>query len=406
MSHAYTHPPDNAEDLEARVRRARAKAAVPGYEESVEVDLVDVEAWNHVGDPLCEAVFAELRERKMLAGNVYDNARRLQSLGSEAADRFFTDVETVPSWVDFDFMRIGADMGRRNPVGMLFGMHGGLPFTYIDPATAEVMGSTGRFARGGDYRRRYWETATGFVGALDVEGMRPGGERWQTWIRIRFLHTMIRSGILRSGDWNLSESMPISQVATAAATHIFGPYRVSIIEYFGGVVTQEERDSFSLMWRWISRIEGANTELLGRTHAEQLAISKRLHQYLYAPSDKSRALTKNLVEGSAAMRAFGLPERMHAAVVRDVLSARMLQTLPGRDVATDLGVPRDRLAATSLHALTAVLKGVNQAQRLPWVRRLAARRGQQLLDYAVDAGLDRRAADYRGTPVAGKSTDQ
>ncbi len=403
MSHAIS---SDSQDLQARVRDARDKAATPGYEVPIAVDGVDVEAWNHVGDPLCEALFAELRERKMLSGNVYDSARRLQRLGSDAAEKFFADVETVPSWADFDFMRIGADMGRRNPIGMLFGMHGGLPFTYIDPATAEVMGSTGRFARGGDYRRRYWETATGFVGALDVDGMRPGGQRWQAWIRIRFLHTMIRTGILRAGQWDLTQSMPISQLATASATHIFGPYRVNIIEYFGGVVSPEERDSFSLMWRWISRIEGANSELLGCTHAEQLAISERMHQYLYAPSDKSRALTMDLVRGSAGMKAFAMPERMHAAVVRELMSERMVETLPGRDVATDLGLPRDRLAETSLHALTTVLRGVNQAQRLPRVRRVAARRGQQLLDHVVDAGLDHRPADYRGTAVAGAPTDR
>ncbi len=403
MSHAVSlDGPDPA----ARVRRAMDKAATPGYAVPIAVDAVDIEAWNHVGDPLCEAVFAELRERKMLSGNVYDNARRLQRLGSDAADRFFADVETVPEWVDFDFLRIGAEMGRRNPIGMLFGMHGGLPFTYIDPATAEVMGSTGRFARGGDYRRRYWETATGFVGALDVDGMRPGGDRWQAWIRIRFLHTMIRTGIRRAGQWDMTRSMPISQVATAAATHIFGPYRVNIIEYFGGVVSQEERDSFSLMWRWISRIEGANTELLGRTHAEQLAISRRMHQYLYAPSDDSRALTRDLIRGSAAMRVFGMPERMHAAVVRDLMSESMLQTLPGRDVAADLGLSRDLLAEAPLRAVRTVLGGVNQAQRLPLVRRLAAGRGQELLDHVVDAGLDHRAADYRGTAVAGKPTDR
>ncbi|WP_433664564.1 hypothetical protein ACQPW1_21995 [Nocardia sp. CA-128927] len=43
---------------------------------------------------MCEAVYGELRERKMLSGNVYDNARRLRALGSVAADRFFADVET------------------------------------------------------------------------------------------------------------------------------------------------------------------------------------------------------------------------------------------------------------------------------------------------------------------------
>lgn len=407
MSHAHLeHLTETCTDLEGRVRAAQDKALIPAYAVPIAPETVDVEAWNHVGDPLCEAVFAELRERKMLSGNVYDNARRLQGMGSEAADRFFADVETVPSWVDFDYMRIGADMGRRNPIGMLFGGHGSLPFTYIDPATARVMSSTGRFARQGDYTRRYWETATGFVGALDVDGMRPGGERWKAWIRIRFLHTMIRTGIVRSGRWDSGESMPISQTAIAAGTHIFGPYRVNVIEYFGGVVSEEERDSFSLMWRWISRLEGANTELLGNTPAEQLSVSKRIHQYLCKPGAESRELTRDVIQGSAAMKMFALPERMHAAVIRELLSEPMMETVPGYDVQSALGLDRDRLAETSLHLLTAALKGVNQAQRLPWVRSLAASHGQSFFDRIIDAGLGHREADYRGTPVAGQPTDR
>ncbi|HSX65912.1 oxygenase MpaB family protein [Nocardioides sp.] len=388
-------------DLRERIAIATAKAATPGYDVWIDPAEVDVEAWNHVGDPLCEALIAEMRERKKMSGNLYERARELQAEGSKAAEAFFADMEYVPAWADFEQMRLGAAMAARNPIGMVMGLHGGLPFTYVDPATARVMSSTARLAReGADFRRRFWETATGFVGALDVDGMKPGGERWQQWVRIRMLHTMIRMGILRSGRWDL-DGMPISQDATAAFTHISGPYRVAIIRYFGGHVTQEEEDSFALMWRWISRLEGANTELLGTTHAEQLHISERIHQYLYAPDEHSRAVTATMIDGLAGMKAFRLPRRVHAAIVRQVMSEQMLQTLPGRDVQKDLGLTPDRPAELALAAATLGLKGANQVLRIPPVRRLAERRGQQLVNHAVERGLDGISADYHATPVAG-----
>ena len=37
-------------------------------------------------------------------------------------------------------------------------------------------------------------------------------DEWEKWVRIRFLHTMIRMGILRSGKWTRTEATPISQV--------------------------------------------------------------------------------------------------------------------------------------------------------------------------------------------------
>ena len=68
-------------------------------------------------------------------------------------------------------------------------------------ATAEVMGSTARLAEGGDFRRRLLETATGFAGALDVEGTMPGGQRRTHCVRMYLLHNMIRLVIRRGGRW-------------------------------------------------------------------------------------------------------------------------------------------------------------------------------------------------------------
>ncbi|MFC9473017.1 DUF2236 domain-containing protein [Nocardia sp. NPDC056952] len=392
--------------LDSRIATLRELAATPGAEVYLDPEIVDYEAWNHVGDPLCEALIGELRERKMMGGDIFANARALEAQGCLAAQRFFADAEAVPEWCDFEAMRPGAEMAKRNPIGLLFGMHGGLPFTYIDPATAEVMGSTGRLASGGDYQRRYWETATGFIGALDVDGMRPGGPRWEQWVRIRFLHTMIRLGILRAQRWDLDQSMPISQLATAAATHIFGPYRVNIIEFFGGTATPEEKDSFALMWRWISRIEGANNQILGRTADEQFGLSAGMHQHLYGPTEGSQILTRSVIDGSASMKGFILPRRLHSAIVRMLLSEPMLEILPGRDVPTDFAIPHDPAAERAVRALTTALWGVNRIIVLPMARRHTSRVGMRLIEYVLRKGLRDNPAQYRGTPVAGQPTDQ
>lgn len=399
-------PTTLAPALQARVDTLTALAATPGAEVYVPADELDLEAWNHVGDPLCEALMTLMRERKLMGGDLYANARRLEASGVAEAVAFFQDVETIPSWLDFDALEAGATMGRRNPVGMIFGMHGGLPYTYIDPSTAEVMGSTGRFARGGDYERRFWETATGFVGALDVAGMKPGGERWIAWVRIRFLHTMIRLGIHRSGRWPLSEvATPISQVASAATTHIFGYYRVNIIRYFGGPVTDAEADSFNLMWRWVARIEGSNNQLLGRTREEQYALQAAQMEFLYGTSEKAITMTADVIRGSAGMKAFPLSARLHAAVIRNIMSPDMVELLPRHDVPTDLGVKRDLRSQVLVSALAFTLRTAHQVIRIPLVRNLYDRYSMRILEGVVNKGLGGVKAEYRGTPVAGQPTD-
>ncbi|WP_433847787.1 oxygenase MpaB family protein [Acinetobacter proteolyticus] len=386
-------------ELAARVEKLKQLASEPCSEQYLDVNDIDLEAWNHVGDPLCEAVMAELKANKMLAGDKYTNARKLQAQGNPAAIAFFADVEAIPSWLDFDAMQLGARMAARNPIGMLFGMHGGLPFTYIDPATAFVMGSTGRLAKGGDYRRRFWETATGFVGALDVEGMKPGGARWELWIRVRFLHTMIRMGILHADQWKLSTAIPIGQVASAATGQIFGPYRVNIIRYFGGKVSKEEEDSFALMWRWIARLEGANNQLLGRTHEEQFLIQSRMHQFLYSKSKEAVDITQGVIDGASTIKAFHLSKRMHTAIVRRLLSEEMLQTLPGYNFPDDLELPKDRPAALTLEALSGSLRLLNKITHIPPFKKLVEHHGLRFLDHVVEKGLDGIRAEYQATPI-------
>lgn len=394
-------------DLAERVAAATALARTPGSEAYLDPAQVDYEAWNHVGDPLAEDLIELMRARKMMGGDIYVNARKLQAEGVAEAVDFFRDVETLPSWFDLDSLRVGASMGRRNPLGMSVGFLSALPFTYIDPATAEVMSATGRLSDGGDYRRRSLETAVGFVGALDVDGMLPGGTRWITWVRIRLLHTMIRLGIRRGGRWSRSDTgTPVSQLATAACTYIFGQHRVNIIESVGGVVTQEERDGFALMWRWVSRIQGANNQLLGRTHAEEFALQSREHQFLYESSAEGAELTDAVIAGSTAMGQFGGSRVLNQAVARRLLAPGMTETLPDEDLRECLGVAPVPPAEVLVRVVAGLLKVPNQLTRLKVVRAYFDRNGQKMLDDAIEKGLAGVKAEFRGTPVDGRPTDR
>ncbi|GAB3865624.1 hypothetical protein GCM10028801_36290 [Nocardioides maradonensis] len=379
---------------------ARRKAATPAYDGWVAPEDIDLDAWNQVGDPIAEALVGLMRDRKLMGGDLLATARRLRADGVGEADAFFTDVEWVPAWADFDAMLPGALMGRRCAVGLVLGIHGALPMTYVDPATARVMASTGRLARSGDdFGRRFWETAAGFAGALDVDGMRPGGPRWEQWVRIRLLHTCIRLGILRSGRWDPAASVPISQTPTAAGAHIFGRYRVNVIRHLGGRVSEEEAESFDLMWRWIARLQGASTELLGRDSAEQLAIAVRIGHALYGPDADSAALTSTMIDGLARMRStFPIPRRAHSGIVRALLAAELTEVFPDVDVAADLGLPADRRTDLVASAVTAGGRGLSWVlDRLPSTPDLDL----AIVDRSVERGLRHRPATFRPTPVAG-----
>lgn len=57
-----------APDLIARADQLRALASEPGAEVYLDPELIDVEAWNLVGDPLCEALLGHMREHRLMGG--------------------------------------------------------------------------------------------------------------------------------------------------------------------------------------------------------------------------------------------------------------------------------------------------------------------------------------------------
>jgi hypothetical protein len=171
-------------------------------------------------------------------------------------------------------------------------------------------------------------------------------------------------------------------------------------------VSQQERDGFALMWRWVSRIQGANNQLLGRTHAEEFALQSREHQFLYEPTVKGAELTENVIAASTAMGQFGGSRVINQAIARRLLAPRMTKTLPDQDLRECLGVAPVPLAELLTRIAAFLLKIPNQLTRLKAVRRYFDKHGQTILDAAIEKGLAGVKTEYRGTPVNGQPTDQ
>lgn len=383
------------DQLEVRIARAKEIASHPAKNIArIEPEMLDLEPWKHIGDPLAEALILELRQKKMMTRDIYAAARKLESEGNESARKFFEDVEFVPSWADFDRMRLGATLGLRNPLGLMFSVHGSMAMTYVTPNVARVMAFTGRLDKAGDFPRRYWETATGFVGALDVDGMKPLGPRWEIWVRIRLMHTMVRMGILSSKKWNPEWFNPIDQLTTAAGVYAFGQYRINIIRALGTKVSEAEQQSYNLMWRWVTRILGVVPELLGTNDDDQKVLDYLLYQYLYTVSPEAIALTDAMINGLSQIPLFGMSRTMHAAMVSYLLSPN--HTAPSnKDIAHDLQVKVPLWAKLATPSFVVGLKLANRFPQLPGIRNISDKYALQLFDQLIKKQLGAKKADYR-----------
>jgi hypothetical protein len=342
--------------------------------------------WLHVGDPLAEAVFSELRSVPHGLADPLPAMRRLAAEGNEPCARLLASMRFIPEWVDFEAMRVGAAMAARHfPQFALSHSHGALLTTFGAPASAGILARTGRFEQG--MARRFAESATLFFRVLEIDALQPDGEVWEICLRIRLLHTMVRMKLLRSGEWNLADGVPINALHTSAGPLFFGTFVLRGLRSLGTHVSPAEADGYRMIWRYATRLLGVPDELLGRTEAEQKLLDDTIEPTVFDPDDNSRRLTRALFRSFRTIpKLSSLPDEIHAALIARVL---------GGDNARRLGIvvrPRARmLVASGAFALWFFDFG----QRVRFLATRSERWGFRLMRKTVDEGLAGLAADYQ-----------
>jgi hypothetical protein len=373
----------------------------PGREVAVDPLTAELEPWQFVGDPLAETALDAVRRAGRQHTNMWTAVRSLASEGNRACQRFVLDVESVPSWMDFDAARPGAAFAARNPLGVLVGLDGALPLSYAIDNVAPVMLRTGNLNR--MVSRRVFETATLFVGAIDAEALRPGNLTWERCVRVRLMHTMVRTAILRSGNWSPSTGFaPVNALETAYGTYMFGTYRARVLADFGFQRNDEEAASFHLAWRYLARLLGAPAELTCATGEDQLILEGRMARHLYSANDGAIALTRALHEGLPQVNAGPrLPQSIHAAISRRVLRPALLPEIPA-NLPDDLQIPHSARDAAAANAIAISARALSKTARIPAVRRRTEHAGAHWLNSVVERGLDGNPAEYQ--PAATDST--
>lgn len=389
--------------LRARIKKWEPLALQPARERvcpPTMLDDLDMLAFDHIGDPIAENFIEAVDAAGLKRMDILEALDSLVAQEDPDALAFWTQVNFVPAYLDFDLMAPAVGFGRRNLAGLIAGVHASLPLSYTDENVARVLAFTSRLTDSGDAERRLWETFSGILTSWDVEGLRPGGDAWKTWVRIRLMHTRVRMGIIRSGRWDWSTGGPISQVGTAGGHFLFADFRTNVIVALGGHCTPEERVATARVWQWITHLMGAMPELLGPTMADQRILEHKLFAILYESGPTTRMLTENLINGFTRARFFRvLPRGFHEALGRYAMHEALkdYQALEGREIADQVGFPRRRGWERVVAALAAGNRIVSLSHRVPATRRLMEKQGE-LAHLLVRKGLEGHAATYT-TPL-------
>ncbi|KAK8077396.1 hypothetical protein PG996_003566 [Apiospora saccharicola] len=250
--------------------------------------------------------------------------------------KLWTEVNTVPEWVDWDqiergqnlmFLCLLGGMGARRPV--------------------ETLHRTGGF--GADVvNRRLLETTQHTLGVHDgLEAIKPGGHGWESTVRVRLLHASVRKRIVQLAREDptyfdvAAHGVPINDLDCIGTINTFSATVLWLGLPRQGIRPRaQEMADYLALWRWVAYLMGTPHDWLA-TLASAKAMMESLLVSEIAPSPKSGVLANNIITGFEGLGP--------TYASREFMCAETYW-LNGRQLAAELNIPPPSLYYTALVA--------------------------------------------------------
>lgn len=300
-----------------------------------------------------------------------------------ALERFFACVACWPEWVDAERVREGAAVcalgGEPAMTAMLInGLVSGYQLSAINP----VLVSTGQLEAAPGQRLGY--TTRWFMDVTAAGGLDRFSAGFQTTLRVRLIHALVRQRLLR-GDWKTQDlGVPINQVDLQVTLLGFSVVYLLGMRLLGIVTTPEERAAYLHRWRATGWLLGIDAAYLRGLDDESAALRALLHNVLQQPQADASAplLARPLVLEEPLQRAYAFAPAIRGRYTRAKgLSIAALSL--GRDTLRDLGLPTHSLPWYPLLQFLKNQPMYRVARALPGGRAWLVRRGRRMQEQAL-----------------------
>ncbi|MFN8103063.1 MAG: oxygenase MpaB family protein [Acidimicrobiia bacterium] len=221
------------------------------------------------GDPLGDHVVAEIARRHPIheTDDVLAEVRALAETEGGIFRELLESCCYVPPWADFAAMEPGLRLfAATGPVAAVSNLGRG---TGAEPPSC----AEGRFVIERDLTPRLAGTgASMFLVPLPGE-VQPGGRHHTVVMRVRLMHAVIRRSLSADAAYDVERfGTPISQEDMAFAILLFAYLNVRGLRRLGVRVSDAQRASLGLVWRWIGHVLGVEDKLLCTDTVEQAEL--------------------------------------------------------------------------------------------------------------------------------------
>ncbi|MEV7092972.1 oxygenase MpaB family protein [Amycolatopsis sp. NPDC051045] len=300
--------------------------------------LTAVEALKYQGDPLADAVVADLVSggttevvNEVLA-HFRDNDQPIPDDLPEPVRRYLVATDAPPDWADLhrvaDAYEFFVDDGVHVASVLSFGA---MVNCYAQPRPSRVLSLTHRLNQP---HRRLSETSQFVLNLMGRDPFGSGGRFVPTIQKTRLIHAAVRYFITRSGEWDVeADGVPLCQQDMLGALLIFSVQVIDGMRRMGIAVTEREAEGYYYVWRVTGALLGIPADAMPETLVEAQALNAQLVEATYGPSPEGVELTRNLLR---------LYENLVPGKAFDGVVAAMVRQVVTPEVADWLEVPRSR----------------------------------------------------------------
>ncbi|KAA8642925.1 hypothetical protein EYZ11_009661 [Aspergillus tanneri] len=253
-------------------------------------------------------------------------------------DQLWTEINTVPKWVDWDQIKRGQEVFFRYGLPILNvlsfeSLLGGMGSARV----VETLARTGGFSID-VVRRRLLETLQHVLQvSLSLNSMKPGGDGHISSIRVRLLHASVRRRILsmvkqKPEYYNVEKfGIPINDLDCIGTIHTFSSSVVWLgLPRQGIWLRDQEIDDYLALWRLVAHYMGTPTHSL-QSRATSRAMMESLLVSEINPTDIGKILAQNII--------LGLENTAPIYASKEFMEA-MARRLNGNKLSDKLDLPR------------------------------------------------------------------
>lgn len=367
---------------------ARARWLAPGMQRDPAL-LATFAAAHFEADPAGDQLVAWLAEgERPEARSQFERAVR-HGLASVAAPApavtaFFQDAERVPAWLDRRKLLLASSLYHRTYSGarqVLFTL--GLLSGYVSGAVAKVLASTGALEHMAV--RRLAETNKFVTDVYGAGALSHGSAGFQSVVRVRVAHAMVRRQALKRGFDVAQWGVPINQADMALTALQFSITYVLGLRAIGFHVSRAEADAVLHLWRYVGGVLGVRGDLLPGSESEARQQLRLCIASQAGPTNDSRTLAGALLRVPEQLTTGALSVRAARAILR--WNAGLARLVLGKIAADALGLPSGPTTLAPLVTYPAVFAAECVRRSVPFGTWLATVAGRRLAERSANVPI-------------------